>query len=154
MPAAVGDTVTLSVMLTGSALVAAQTGIQQAVGGRPILLRDSVITADVDTEGNAGFRGLNPRTAVGLNRRGTRLWLAVIDGRQPGRSMGMTLRQTGMLLQALGAAAALNLDGGGSSALALRDLATGAVRVVNTPSDPVERPVGNAMAVLSTCAAR
>lgn len=154
MPAAVGDTVTLSVMLTGSALVAAQTGIQQAVGGRPILLRDSVITADVDTEGNAGFRGLNPRTAAGLDRNGIRLWLVVIDGRQPGRSMGMTLRQTGLLLQALGAIAALNLDGGGSSALALRDLATGAVRVVNTPSDPVERPVGNAMAVLSTCAAR
>lgn len=154
MPAAAGDTVTLSVLLTGSTLVAAQTGVRQAVGGRPILLRDSVLTADVETEGNAGFRGLNPRTAVGLDRRGTRLWLAVIDGRQPGRSMGMTLRQTGALLQALGATAALNLDGGGSSALALRDLATGAVRIVNTPSDPVERPVGNALAVLSTCAAR
>lgn len=154
MPAAVGDTVSLSLMVTGSALVAAQTGIQQAVGGRPILLRDSTLTADVDTEGNAGFRGLNPRTAVGLNRDGTRLWLAVIDGRQPGRSMGMTLRQTGELLRALGATRALNLDGGGSSALVLRAMPLGMTRLVNTPSDPVERPVGNAVAVLATCQRR
>jgi len=154
MSAGIGDTVTLSVRLNGSAPAAASGGIQQAVGGRPILLRDSVITADVETEGNAGFRGLNPRTAAGLNRQGTRMWLAVVDGRQPGRSMGMTLRQTGALLQALGATSALNLDGGGSSALALRDLVSGEVRVVNTPSDPVERPVGNALAVLSTCSGR
>lgn len=154
MAAAVGDTVSVSLMITASALVAQQTGVQHAVGGRPILLRDSVITADVDTEGNAGFRGLNPRTAVGLDRDGTRLWLAVIDGRQPGRSMGMTLRQTGALLQAMGATHALNLDGGGSSAMVLRDPTTGQTRVVNRPSDPVERPVGNALAVLSTCAAR
>jgi exopolysaccharide biosynthesis protein len=57
-------------------------------------------------------------------------------------------------MQALGATRALNLDGGGSSALVLRDLATGRTRVVNTPSDPVERPVGNAMAVRATCVRR
>jgi exopolysaccharide biosynthesis protein len=66
--------------------------------------------------------------------------------------MGMTLRQVGTLMQALGATRALNLDGGGSSALAVREAA--ADRVVNRPSDKVERPVGNALAVFSTCQSR
>lgn len=143
-----GDTVHVQLGLAiGDQLVA----ITEAVGGRPIVLTDSVITPDVDTEGNEGFRNLNPRSAIGLSRDGTRAWLAVIDGRQPGVSMGMTLRQVGTLMQALGATRALNLDGGGSSALALRDPQTGAVRVVNSPSDKTERPVGNALAVLSAC---
>jgi exopolysaccharide biosynthesis protein len=54
-------------------------------------------------------------------------------------------------MQALGATRALNLDGGGSSALAVREAATAADRVVNRPSDKVERPVGNALAVFSSC---
>lgn len=143
-----GDTVHVQLGLAvGDQLVA----ITDAAGGRPIVLADSAVTNDVETEGNEGFRNLNPRSALGLNRTGTRAWLAVIDGRQPGVSMGMTLRQVGELMQALGATRALNLDGGGSSALALRDPESGAVSVVNAPSDKTERPVGNALAVLSTC---
>lgn len=151
VPLRVGDTVSLDVVLAWRGVRAAVT---EAVGGRPIVLTDSVVTADVDTEGNEGFRNLNPRSAVGMDRAGRRLWLAVIDGRQPGYSVGMTLRQVGTLMRSLGATHALNLDGGGSSALAIRDEATAAVRVVNKPSDPVERPVGNALAVFSTCRSR
>lgn len=130
---------------------------RETVGGRGVLLIDSVVGVDVDTEGNAGFQGLNPRTAAGIARVGNsqRLLLAVIDGRQPGYSVGMTLRQTAELLQSLGAQRAINLDGGGSSAMIVRDRSTGAVRVRNTPSDPTgERPVGNALAVLGVCARR
>ena len=143
-----GDTVHVQL---GLAVRQQLVGITDAVGGRPIVLADSVITPDVDAEGNEGFRNLNPRSAIGFDRAGTRAWLAVIDGRQPGVSMGMTLRQVGALMQALGATRALNLDGGGSSALALRDPQSGAVSVVNSPSDKTERPVGNALGVLSTC---
>ena len=146
-----GDTVRVAVALTWHGQPAA---ITEAVGGRPIVLADSTITADVDTEGNAGFRNLNPRSAVGIDRAGRRAWFAVIDGRQPGYSMGMTLRQVGTLMQALGATRALNLDGGGSSALAVREAATPTDRVVNRPSDKVERPVGNGLAVFSTCQSR
>jgi exopolysaccharide biosynthesis protein len=143
-----GDTVTLQIGLMSPGA----RPVRQAVGGRPILVVDSAIARDVDTEGQASFRDLNPRTALGLDRSGTRLWLAVIDGRQQGSSMGMTLRQTGELLRALGAVQAINLDGGGSSALVVRDPANGATRLMNHPSDPTgERPVGNALAVFSTC---
>ncbi|MFO0072068.1 MAG: phosphodiester glycosidase family protein [Gemmatimonas sp.] len=143
-----GDTVRIRL---GLATARGPVRITDAVGGRPIVLADSTITRDVDTEGNAGFRNLNPRSAIGVNRARTRAWLAVIDGRQPGYSMGMTLRQVGELMQALGATHALNLDGGGSSALVLRSSGDTTVRVVNRPSDQTERPVGNALAVLSRC---
>lgn len=130
---------------------------RETVGGRGVLVVDSVVGPDVDREGNAGFQGVNPRTAAGIARVGKsqRLLLAVIDGRQPGYSVGMTLRQTAELLQSLGAQRAINLDGGGSSAMIVRDNATGALRVRNKPSDPTgERPVGNALAVLGVCADR
>ncbi len=148
--AVVGDTVTV------------QRGItpfwpRETVGGRGVLLIDSVVGGDVDREGNTGFQGLNPRTAAGIARVGNsqRLLLAVIDGRQPGYSVGMTLRQTAELLRSLGAQRAINLDGGGSSAMIVRDNTTGALRVRNKPSDPTgERPVGNALAVLGSCATR
>lgn len=148
--AAAGDTVTVQRRLT-------PFWPRETVGGRGVLLIDSMVGADVDKEGNAGFQGLNPRTAAGIARAGNaqRLLLAVIDGRQPGYSVGMTLRQTAELLQSLGAQRAINLDGGGSSAMIVRDNATGALRVRNKPSDPTgERPVGNALAVLGVCTGR
>jgi hypothetical protein len=126
-------------------------GVMHAVAGRPILLRDSTLTADVHSEGNAGFRGPNPRSAFGLSRDGRRAWLVVIDGRQPARSVGTSLEQTGALLRMLGAHSAVNLDGGGSSALVVRDPAIGAGQLRNRPSDPSERPVGNALVVTSRC---
>ncbi len=123
-----------------------------AVGGFPLLLRDSAVVATVDTDGAAGFRALNPRTAVGISADGRRLLLIVVDGRHPGFSVGTTTRETAELLRALGAVSAVNLDGGGSSALVVRDTSTGATRLVNRPSDAAgERPVANALAVLRGC---
>ena len=124
---------------------------REVVGGFPLLVQDSVIAPIVDSAGAASFRGLNPRTAVGYAAQGRRLLLVVIDGRQPGYSMGMTVRQTAELMLALGAREALNLDGGGSSAMVLR-AAAAKPRIVNHPSDSVgERSVGDALALLRSC---
>jgi hypothetical protein len=126
-----------------------------AVGGFPLLVQDSTIVASIDTDGAEGFRGVNPRTVAGYAASGRRLFLVVIDGRQPGISVGTTTRATAELMRSLGAAHAVNLDGGGSTAMVLRDAGTGSTRLVNTPSDAAgERPVANALAVLGTCALR
>lgn len=127
--------------------------LRHVVGGMPALVRDSTILGTVDSVNNAGFRGLNPRTAVGVANGGKRLFIAVIDGRQPGYSVGMSLRETASLLRDMGAREAINLDGGGSSAMVTHNPADpGAVRVVNKPSDAVgERPVANALAVIGSC---
>jgi hypothetical protein len=123
---------------------------RQAVGGHPVLARDSAVVADVDTSGSASFIGRNPRTAVGIGRGGRRLLLAVIDGRQKGYSEGMSLRETANLMLALGARDALNLDGGGSSTLVYGDSA--GFHVANHPSDAGgERTVGDALAVVNRC---
>lgn len=128
----------------------------EAVGGRPVLLRDSSIVPQVDTEGAAGFATTrHPRTAAGIASDGTRLLLVTVDGRQKPRSDGMTLRELANLMLALGARDAINLDGGGSTTMVVKSRTTDKLTVVNTPSDPNgEREVGNALAIVKGCAAR
>ena len=143
-----GDTVRADVTL-------APTMPMQAVGGFPLLVRDSAIVPGVDSDGAASFRGVNPRTAAGYAANGRRLLLVVIDGRQAGYSAGTTTRETAMLMRDLGAREAINLDGGGSTAMVVRNATTGALRVVNKPSDAAgERPVADGLAVLGRCAKR
>jgi exopolysaccharide biosynthesis protein len=126
---------------------------REAVGGRPVLVRGSVIVSDVDTKGQPGFAtGRHPRTAVGIAQQGKRLLLVAVDGRKAPYSDGMTLRELATLMLALGAPEAIDLDGGGSTAKVVSDSGAPGVRVVNRPSDPTgERGVGNALAVVRTC---
>jgi exopolysaccharide biosynthesis protein len=67
--------------------------------------------------------------------------LVVVDGRQPSHSIGMTLLELAKLMQDLGAKAALNLDGGGSSEMVIGE------EFVNRPSDGRERLVGDALVI-------
>jgi exopolysaccharide biosynthesis protein len=62
---------------------------------------------------------LHPRTAAAVDETGTKLWLVVVDGRQPGYSEGVTLAELAELMVALGAETGLNLDGGGSTTLVM-----------------------------------
>lgn len=120
-----------------------------AVGGRPIVLEDGVITRAARDSGSFSVTR-HPRTAVGLADGGRRVLLVVVDGRQPGWSAGMSLPELAELLRQLGAREGINLDGGGSSALVVRR--GGDLVVANRPSDPQgERPVANALAVVRRC---
>jgi len=81
----------------------------------------------------------HPRTAVGARADGTLLFVTV-DGRNAERSVGMSLPELTDLMLELGAVAAANLDGGGSTTMVVRD------RVVNSPSDSNgERANGDAV---------
>lgn len=113
-----------------------------AVGGGPWLLRDGNILIDASQQGfNDGFtNNRHPRTAVGVTAEG-KLLLVTVDGRQP-MSAGMTLGELAQLMKQLGATDAINLDGGGSTTLAIR----GGL-IVNSPSEGRERPVANAIVV-------
>jgi len=72
-----------------------------------------------------------PRSCVGLNATGEKVSFIVVDGRQFPYSVGVSLDELVRLLQCLEIDTALNLDGGGSSQMALREKA---VRLVNRPS--------------------
>lgn len=123
-----------------------------AVGGFPVLVRDSLELPGLDSAGAANFAPVrHPRTIVGVAANGRRLLLITIDGRQPGYSVGTTNRESARVALALGATQAINLDGGGSTAMAIAryrgDAAT--FEVVNRPSDPQgERAVGNALVII------
>lgn len=100
----------------------------EAVSGRPALLRDGAIdVAGLDLFESANDRA--PRTAIGLDRTRRHLILVVVDGRQPA-SHGMTLYELARFLEELGATNAMNLDGGGSSAMVVPRLGG----VVNVPA--------------------
>ena len=125
---------------------------REAIGGFPVLVRDSVEVPGLDSAGAPNFAPVrHPRTIIGVAARGRRLLLITIDGRQPGYSAGTTNRESAAVALALGATEAINLDGGGSTAMAVaryrNDSMT--VDVVNRPSDPQgERAVGNALVVI------
>jgi hypothetical protein len=98
------------------------------------LLIDSRIVA------NPADQALHPRTALCFDGTGTWLLLAVVDGRQPGFSEGVTLHELAGILQSQGCSQSINLDGGGSSIMLVREPGK-EVRTVNSPSDKVHRPV-------------
>src|SRR5688572_20064751 len=123
---------------------------REAVGGLPILGRDSLEVAGLDSAGSATFAPVrHPRTIVGVASGGRRLLMITVDGRQPGHSVGTTLRESVRIALELGATQAITLVGGGSSAMVVaRPGSPTGFEVVNKPSDAQgERAVGNALVV-------
>lgn len=83
----------------------------------------------------------HPRTAIAILKSG-QILLVTVDGRQPGESIGMSLTMLADLLLEFGAVEAINLDGGGSTTMVIKN------KLVNKPSDATgERPVSDAILV-------
>jgi exopolysaccharide biosynthesis protein len=85
-------------------------------------------------------RVLHPRTALGFDDSGTWLLLAVVDGRRPGFSEGVSLYELAQILQERGCTQSINLDGGGSSIMLIQEPGK-EVRTLNSPSGKAHRPV-------------
>jgi len=115
--------------------------IQHAVCGGPRLMTDGHIDINGRTEkfDPSIQNGRHPRTAVALTATGELLFI-VVDGRSK-RSAGMTLAELASYVKKLGGLRAINLDGGGSSSMFIRD------RIVNRPSDGKERPISNGILI-------
>ena len=93
------------------------------------------ITAGFDTT-------RHPRTLIGVDAQDA-IWLVTVDGRNPSLSLGMSFTELQRLSRRLGMRSALNLDGGGSTTMAVSG------RIVNHPSDPGgARPVSDAILVV------
>ncbi len=72
------------------------------------------------------------RTVIAVNQQQQRLWLIVVDGKQPHYSEGMYLQELAEYAQQLGATFALCLDGGGSATLVAAD-EKGQAKLLNSP---------------------
>ncbi|WP_052866813.1 phosphodiester glycosidase family protein [Streptomyces niger] len=111
-----------------------------AVGGFPIV-RDGAPLPGLDTVASA------VRTAAGIGAGGRVLYLLALDGTKG--NAGLTIGELAGLLQRVGARDAMNLDGGGSSTLVLREPGSAAATVRNHPSGGAERPVPNGIGVFA-----
>jgi len=106
--------------------IGSMENIENAVGGF-----HQILTAAQAAERTNDLESRHPRSAAGVSANGNFLYLLVIDGRRAG-SEGSTEKETALLLRSLGCHDGINLDGGGSSALALR-YPNGNIRTANTP---------------------
>lgn len=118
-------------------------GTVNALAGNHILVEQGARAAREDN------LLLHPRTAVATGQGGKLLWFIIVDGRQKGYSEGVSLVELADIILELGAEAALNLDGGGSSTLVVAE-GKGA-RLLNAPYHTSiymrQRPVANHLGV-------
>lgn len=126
------------------------TGMDEVVSGAPPLGRapnDLLVEDGRNTGAMARVQPLkrHPRTAIGLTLDGATLIVAVVDGRQPEWSIGMTLLELGDLMLELGAWDAIALDGGGSSSFIFAP--PDGPMITNRPSDGHWRAVGASLGV-------
>jgi hypothetical protein len=102
----------------------------------------------IDGRNNGGMKDRHPRSAAGVTQDGRYLILMTLDGRQIGYSEGTSTAETAEWIRKFGAHDALNLDGGGSTALVIegRD---GDPVVLNSPSGKLQRLVANHLGVFA-----
>ncbi len=112
--------------------------LKEMIGGGPFLVQNGV--SSVGPRGDASDR--HPRTAAGFSADSTTLYLITVDGRQTA-SIGITLPELAYFMTEIGVHTGMNLDGGGSTTMLVRD------EIVNSPSDGLERSVSNALLVIS-----
>jgi len=132
---AVGD----MVLLTSSCTDQTVSKAKWASGGGDILVENGALTDS--SRWDKAIAGSNPRTAVGVKADGTVVWL-VVEGRRSAYSVGADLTMLAEQMASLGCTTAMNLDGGGASAMAVRKPGNETCTVVNAPSDGTPRPTG------------
>jgi hypothetical protein len=137
-----GDPVQVVMSVTPSSGDPRWERVRDVLCAGPRLLSRGQVVASGEGFPDALLNRRHPRTAVGVASDGSVI-LLVADGRSPEHSLGMTATELALEMRRWGAQEAVNLDGGGSATLVVRD------RVVNLPSDEAgERPVANALLVL------
>ena len=114
--------------------------LRDAVGGGV----NAVVTNGVGS--TYGDTVKEPRTMIGYN--GNVVYIGLVDGRKPATSVGATLDELGKIMKSLGCVQALNLDGGGSSTMVLKNIADDQFSIVNAYSDANPRAVANGLGIV------
>lgn len=110
------------------------------IGAGSVILKDGAIT-----NSHINIAGRHPRTAFGVNKATGQAVLVTVDGRS--EYHGMDASEVAELLQKLGMTDGFNLDGGGSTTMAIRDVNTGKAAVVNAISE--QRSVATGIGLVS-----
>lgn len=115
--------------------------LTMAFGGGTLLLKDGEICKFTNN-----ISGNNPRSAVGTDKSGTKLYLMAVDGRQSG-SRGVTQTELANLMREIGCSEAMNLDGGGSTNMVAKTWGSSNLTTINRPTE--NRKVINALGLKS-----
>jgi hypothetical protein len=114
-----GDTVVLKY----STNIYKNTVFYNAVSGTPRLVRDGNAQHEAYKEGSKGRRFIKkalPRTSIGTNQKGDKIYLVCVEPNNSGKSsVGVNLTQLSVIMKKVGCHNAMNLDGGGSSAMVI-----------------------------------
>jgi hypothetical protein len=116
--------------------------VDDALHAGPVLMHEGRIrvTSDEEVFFGSTIPDIHPRTAAGYRNSGE-LVLLVVDGRQID-SRGVDLQELAILMRDLGCVEAINLDGGGSSAMVVDG------KLLNRPAGTTsQREVMSAIAV-------
>lgn len=117
--------------------------IKFAIGSGSIILKDGNVT-----NSNINSTGNHPRTGLGVNRQNTQVILVTIDGRDSSFK-GVSQETFGAILKTLGAYNAVNLDGGGSTTMAIKPLGANNSFIANKPSEGSQRMIVNGVGIFS-----
>lgn len=98
----------------------------EVIASGPVLLQAGEIYSNPHNDFNDTS---HPRSIIGKDKNGE-IWMIVIDGRFPGQGEGASIEECSKICKFLGLNDAINLDGGGSSALW-----TPTTGVINHPCD-------------------
>lgn len=121
--------------ITASVPLSKTNEVAYAVGGHNLIMTNGVCRYAHDQ------KNLHPRTAFGLTADRKTLVLLAVDGRQPGYSEGADLADLCDILRREGATDAVNMDGGGSTSLVIRDPASGEPLMLNRHAQNYMREV-------------
>lgn len=126
-----------------------ESRVKDALSGWQRLVIDGQLAGKFTVNDNA--MQYHPRTFVGVSKDNRKVYLFVLDGRQPEYSNGMILEDMMLLCQGAGCYQALNLDGGGSTTMVRRVEKAGnpvSFEIMNKPSDVPPRAVINGLQVI------
>jgi hypothetical protein len=150
---------TLSVkkqLLSGTHPVSLTPGMSVAAAGPELVPAANVIQRSVADGWSPKFSSVdrsnfyyrfinmrNARTMLGVAHDGTIL-LVETDGKQPGLAIGTSMQETAAVMEWMGATSAINLDGGGSSAMIV-DGVNVSHPSDNVPTNPTQRAVASSI---------
>lgn len=118
------------------------------IGGHAVLVDNGAVkpyTRDIKF-----IDGVRARTAVGISQDGKTVYVVTAEGRTK-RSSGLTIAELAKFMQEIGVYKAMNLDGGGSTTMAVRNLGDlNRTRATNPERNGAERRVVNGLGVYNT----
>ncbi len=109
----VGNTVNIRMPFSADGVDASA---RELIGGFPVIVKnDAVQEVPADAPAIVDVNKRRARTAVGYNADKTRMIMTVVEETNPSGMSGMTVKEMGNVMKALGCSDALNFEGGRSS---------------------------------------